>query len=145
MAKKNKLRYKSQGNQFPTITMTGKVSLRELDEDAKEIITENEKGDLQIYLSTDSVVYNNHIGDYESIGLEGYLKAHVWDGKDWKPLSLEEFFPGREHYFSKRDRPIDTYNMCLPILKATKDTVLVRTYREHYRVATPGDAQKISD
>lgn len=139
MSKKNKLRYKSQGNQFPTIAMTGNVYLRRFDEYGEEIITENEKGDMQIFLSTDSLVYNEHIGDYESIGLEGYLKASVWDGKGWKPLSLEEFFPKRDHYFGKRERPVDTYNMCLPVLKDTKGTILSRTYREHYRVSTPGD------
>ena len=93
-----------------------------------------------MYLSTDSLAYNPHAGNFESIGLEGYLKANIFDGKSWKPLSLEEFFPGREYYFGKRDRPIDTFNMCLPALQQTKGTVLVRTYREHYRVATPGDS-----
>lgn len=139
MSKKNKIRYKSQGNQFPAITMTGKVSLRQFDENGEEIVTANEKGDLQIFLSTDSMAYNIHKGDYEAVGLEGYLKANVFDGKGWKPLSLEEFFPDREHYFGKRERPIDTYNMCLPVLQNTKGTVLSRTYREHYRVAAPGD------
>lgn len=139
MSKSNKVRYKSQGNQFPTITLTGVVRLRERDEDGNEIKTVNEKGDLQIYLSTDSMAYNLNIGNYEAMGLEGYLKAAVWDGRGWKPVSLEEFFPGREYYFGKRERPIDTYNMCLPELLKTKGIVLARTYREHYRIATPGD------
>jgi hypothetical protein len=139
MSKGNKLRYKSKGNQFPAITMTGNVCLREFDEYGEEIIASAEKGDLQIFLSTDSLVFNEHKGDYEAIGLEGYLKANVYDGKGWKPLSLEEFFPDREHYFSKRERPIDTYHMCLPAFRKTKGIVLSRTYREHYRMAAPGD------
>lgn len=140
MTKRNKLRYKSQGNTFPTITMTGNISLRLFDEEGNEIMETPEKGDLQIFLSTDSHVIPEARGDYESIGLEGYLKANVFDGKGWKPLSLEEFFPDREHYFSKRERPIDTYHMCLPRLETTGGTVLARTYREHYRIATPGDS-----
>ncbi len=139
MSKKNKIRYASKGNQFPTLTLTGTVVLREFDEYGQEIMGTPAKGDMQIYLSTDSMAYNEHIGDYEAIGLEGYLKAAVFDGKGWKPLSLEEFFPKREYYFGKRERPIDTYNMCLPALLKTKGTVLARTYREHYRIATPGD------
>ncbi|HEU5046388.1 MAG TPA: hypothetical protein VFT64_00940 [Rickettsiales bacterium] len=139
MTKRNKLRYKSQGNTFPTITMTGTVLLRMFDDEGQEVAGDYVKGDLQIFLSTDSQVIPEARGDYQSIGLEGYLKANVFDGKGWKPLSLEEFFPGREHYFSKRERPIDTYHMCLPILEATQGTVLARTYREHYRIATPGD------
>lgn len=139
MSKSNKVRYKSLGNQFPTITMTGKVVLRELDKEGQEIKTVNEKGDLRIHLSTDSMTYNLHLGDYEAMGLEGYLKASVWDGKDWKPLSLEEFFLDREHYYGKRERPIDTCRICVPELEKAKGTVLARTYREHYRIATPGD------
>ncbi len=146
MSKRNKLRYKSRGNQFPTLTLTGKVSLRDLEQEEvqepAEITAEkdpNAKGDLKIFLSTDSLVYNSHVGNYEATGLEGYLKASVFDGKGWKPLSLEEFFPKREHYFGKRERPIDTYNFCLNILEAAKGTILARTYREHYRVNTPGD------
>ncbi len=143
MSKKNKLRYKSRGNPFPPIIMTGIVSLRQTVEDGKES-PNPEKGDMQIYLSTDSLVYNPHVGDFESIGLEGYLKANIFDGKSWKPLSLEEFFPGREYYFGKRDRPMDTYHMCLPTLQKTKGTMLARTYREHYRIMTPGDNALLS-
>lgn len=135
MSKSNKVRYKSRGNQFPTITMTGKVTTRTYEEEAQSY----EKGDLQVFLSTDSLPYNIHMGNFEAIGYEGYLKADVFDGKDWKPVSLEEFFPQREHYFGKRERPIDTYNMCLSVFENMKGIVLVRTYREHYRVSAPGD------
>ena len=136
MTKKNKMRYKSDGNTFPNITLTGKVSLRHIEDEITP-----QKGDLQVYLSTDSLVYNEQIGDYESIGLDGYLKAVVHDGKGWKPISIEEFFPDREYYFGKRERPIDTYNMCLPTFQQLQGVVLSRTYREHYRVAAPGDSK----
>jgi hypothetical protein len=136
MSKSNKVRYKSRGNQFPAITMTGKAHLRNSDVEQDGVY---EKGDVQVYLSTDSLPYNIHAGDFEAIGYEGYLKANVFDGKGWKPLSLEEFFPGREHYFGKRERPIDTYHLCLPVFENMKGVVIVRTYREHYRVSAPGD------
>lgn len=140
MSKSNKVRYKSLGNQFPTIVMTGKIFLKHIDD---EFLKENppQKGDLQIFLSTDSLAYNEYIGNFEAIGLDGYLKGNIFDGRDWKPLSLEEFFDDREYYFGKRERPIDTYNFCLPTLSKLGGTELSRTYREHYRITLPGDKE----
>lgn len=135
MTKKNKIRYASKGNPFPRITLTGRVFLRHRDDD---ILNEAVKGDLQVFLSTDTFKYNQHIGDYDAMGLEGYLKADVFDGKGWKPISLEEFFPNREQYFSKRERPSDTFTLCEPMLVALKGVELMRTYREHYVQAAPG-------
>ncbi len=129
MSKRNKLRYQSRGNPYPPIIMTGTVLLRHQDEEA---IAQAVRGDLQIFLSTDSIARNLHVGNYEAVGFEGYLKADVFDGKGWRPLSLEEFFSHREYYFGKRDRPIDTYLLCLPLLQAAQGTELLRTYREHY-------------
>lgn len=138
MSKKNKVRYASKGNVYPRIALTGKVFLRFRDE---EILAEAVKGDLEVFLSTDSFKFNIHIGDYDAMGLEGYLKANVFDGKGWKPVSIEEFFPHREHYFGKRERPSDTFAVCEPILKACVGTLLRRTYREHY-VVTEEDAEE---
>jgi len=132
VAKRNKLRYQSKGNQFPVIIMTGTVYLRHVEDEA---IAAAVKGDIQIYLSTDSLIYNTHVGDYEAMGFDGYLKADLYDGKGWKPLSLEEFFSAREYYFGKRERPIDTYHLCLHTLQAHQGTGLMRTYREHYILA----------
>jgi hypothetical protein len=129
MAKRNRLRYQSSGNQYPRISMTGQVFLRHLEEDA---IAQAAKGDVQIFLSTDALPANRNIGNYEAMGLEGYLKAEVHDGKGWKPLSLEEFFPHRDYYFGKRERPLDTYNVCVSTLRKSQGTTLMRTYREHY-------------
>lgn len=129
MSKRNKLRYQSAGNQFPPLTFTGTVFLRYVDEEALE---KPAKGDFQVYLSTDSLVYNIHVGDYEAMGHEGYLRTDIYDGKGWKPISLEELFSNREYYFSKRERPIDTYHLCLPILQSFAGREFMRTYREHY-------------
>jgi hypothetical protein len=137
MSKRNKLRYQSKGNVFPTITLTGKIFLRHRDE---EILSSREKGDLLVFLNTDILLGNKNIGDYEAMGLEGYLKADVFDGKSWRPLSLEELFPAREYYFGKRERPIDTFMFCLPTLEAAAGTILMRTYREHYVKAAEGAA-----
>ena len=155
MTRRNKLRYKSQGNQFPSILLTGIITRRERDreeEDGEESEAGTAlhaaaapapapaKGDIQIFLSTDSNAHPSSIGDFYSIGLAGYLKANVWDGKGWKPLSLEEIFPDRLQYFGKRERPIDTFAVCLPALEQLQGVEIVRTYREHYRLKTPGDA-----
>ncbi len=68
-----------------------------------------------LYLNTDS---NKAIepGAYDCIGIDGYLKADVFDGKGWKPMSLEEFFEHREYYFSKHEMPMDTIAVCKPLL-----------------------------
>jgi hypothetical protein len=135
MGKKNKVRYHSHGNPFPKLTMTGKLFLRHRDE---EVMAAAEKGDLQVYISTDSLLGGRR-GDYDAMGHEGYLKADVFDGKGWKPLSLEEFFSDREYYFGKRERPSDTYALCHPILVKAAGTLLMRTYREHYVKAPPSE------
>jgi hypothetical protein len=131
MSKRNKVRYTSKGNPFPPIIMTGRVFLRHHEEDA---IAAAEKGDLLVFLSTD-ILLGSRVGNYEATGIEGYLKADVFDGKGWKSLSLEEFFPGREYYFGKRERPSDTYRFCKGTLTGAAGVKLLRTYREHYVMA----------
>jgi hypothetical protein len=128
MGRKNKVRYHSHGNPYPTLVVTGKVYLRHRDGEA---IAAAQKGDLQLYLSTD-ILLGSRIGDYDAMGHEGYLKADVFDGKGWKPLSLEEFFSNREYYFGKRERPSDTCALCLKILEQAAGAHIMRTYREHY-------------
>jgi hypothetical protein len=128
MSRKNKVRYRSKGNQYPVLILTGHILVRHRDEEEMALV---QRGDLQLYLSTDGLPGSEH-GDYDAMGHEGYLKADVFDGKGWKPLSLEEFFPGREYYFGKRERPLDTCHFCMPMLKAAAGATLMRTYREHY-------------
>lgn len=128
MSRKNKIRYHSKGNTYPAIALTGRVLLRHQDEEA---IAGASRGDMQIYLSTDALLGGRQ-GDYDAMGFEGYLKAEVFDGKGWRPLSLEEFFPGRDHYFGKRERPSDTFRFCLKKLQSLSGVQLMRTYREHY-------------
>jgi hypothetical protein len=135
MSKKNKVRYSSKGNQWPQIPISGRIFLRHRDDD---ILGQAVKGDMLVFLSTDAFKFNLHIGDYEAMGLEGYLKADVFDGKGWKPLSIEEFFLHREQYFNKRERPCDTFAICEPILKAAAGKMLMRTYREHYVLVPEG-------
>jgi len=135
MGKRNKIRYASKGNTFPPVYLTGKVYLRYHDDEA---IAAGGKGDLLVYMSTDSLL-GRQPGDYDAMGFEGYLKAEVHDGKGFRPLSLEEFFPGREYYFGKRERPSDTYRFCRDTLVKAAGTKLIRTYREHYVVASGED------
>ena len=136
MGKKNKLRYQSKGNQYPTIALTGAVHVRNWDADA---ILAAVKGDLQLFPSTDALL-GSLMRNYGTMGHEGYVKADVFDGKGWKPISLEEFFPGRDYYFGKRERPSDTLRLCVESLKKAAGTELMRTYREHYVKLPEGNA-----
>ena len=72
------------------------------------------------------------IGEYDCTGFSGYFKVDVFEGNVWCPMLINDIFPDRENHFSKTECPIDTYNLCLDILKARAGTTLVRTYREHY-------------
>jgi hypothetical protein len=128
MGKRNKIRYTSKGNQFPPVALSGRIFVKYRDEEA---IAAAQKGDLMFFLSTDS---NPAIerGAYDGIGIPGYLKLDVFDGRDWKPVSLEEFFPGREYYYSKYECPSATIAICRPILETFKGRSLLRKYREHY-------------
>jgi len=141
MGKRNKIRYTSKGNTFPPVHLTGKVFLRYHDE--AEIAAAG-KGDMLVYASTDTLL-GRQPGDYDAMGFEGYLKAEVHDGKGFRPLSLEEFFPGRDYYFGKRERPSDTYRFCRGTLEAAAGTKLIRTYREHYVMAGGGEAGEASE
>jgi hypothetical protein len=128
MGKRNKIRYHSHGNPYPKLALSGNVYVKYADEDA---LAQAKAGDLMLFLNSDS---NRGIepGQYDCIGLEGYLKADVHDGRGFKPLSLEEFFTDREYYYGKREMPQDTIAVCRPILQRFKGRTLLRKYREHY-------------
>jgi hypothetical protein len=108
--------------------MTGKVTLRHQAEEGDA----PEKGDLRLFLNTESKQFSPHHEGYQTTGMEGYVKAELFDGKGWRPLSLEEFFSHREYYFGKRERPIDTCLLCREMLAKQAGAELIRLYREHY-------------
>ena len=70
---------------------------------------------------------------YHCIGVSGYFKAEVFDGKFWQLLDLDEFLFNREYKFSKKEVPIYTANLCIELLKnETKFVTVYRTYRGHF-------------
>ena len=127
---KRKITYKSAPVVRIPITLTGVVWLRYRDE---EEMAAAKKGDLMLHPYHEAL-RGHRAGDYESTGFAGYFKLDVHDGHDWRPVIVTGIFSQREQYFSKSERPIDTYNLCVELLTALKDRVVVRTYREHYEL-----------
>jgi len=129
MAKHNKVRYQSKPKARVAITLTGVVFLQYADE---EKMADAKKGDLLLYPYNDAL-HTNRFGEYEATGFTGYFKLDVHDGNTWKPVLLADIFTSQEHYFSKKERPLDTYNLCAELLRARAGQALTRTYREHYQ------------
>lgn len=130
MAKRNKLRYQVKEKNKVTITVTGKVFLQ-YSYDEEELLNA-QKGDLLVYPNNEAL-NTTYQGEYDKTGFVGYFKVDVSDGKAWQPLLLNEIFKNNENHFSKTERPVDTYNLCVEILREKAGITLVRTYREHYQ------------
>jgi len=130
MGKRNKIRYQSKQKDPVIITLTGNVYLRYEDEEA---IESAHKGDLLVYPCNDAL-NSTRQGDYYSTGFSGYFKVDVFEGNVWCPIIMTTVFPANEHHFGKKECPIDTYRLCLDMLKALAGRRLTRTYREHYEL-----------
>lgn len=130
MAKQNKIRYQVKEKKRVTIVMTGVNFLQYVDDEAAQLA---QKGDLLIYPHNEAL-HTNRLGEYGSTGFTGYFKADIFDGKTWQPLLLKDIFQNNEQYFSKSERPIDTYKLCSGILSGKAGASVVRTYREHYQL-----------
>ena len=128
--KRNKIRYQSKTREKILIALSGNVYLQYADDEA---IAQSKKGDLLVYPQNEALNTTRQ-GEYRERGFSGYFKVDVSDGKSWQPMILTEIFPGREHHFSKSERPIDTYALCVEMLSALKGKALLRTYREHYEL-----------
>lgn len=127
---KRKISYQSKDKPRPTITLTGVIFLQYVDDEAALAA---EKGDLLVYANNEAL-HTTRLGEYGSTSFSGYFKVDICDGKIWQPLLLNELFKYNENHFTKTERPIDTYNLCREILIALKDSVVTRTYREHYHL-----------
>ena len=128
-------KFQSEGNPFPRLTITGRILLkyRTDGENGSELKGgAAQSGDLRFYLHDDLAGAGRGRGDYEGIGYAGYLKLEVHDGKEWRLLRMDDFFPDRSHHFSRMERPIDTFVVCSERMESEKGTRLERTYREHY-------------
>lgn len=138
MSRKRKKTYQSEQKPQKLITITGEVGLLYVDQ---EQLKNPALGDLGVFPNCDEL----HMDDGESyyaLGFNGYFRVDVWDGKKWCPVVLSEVFPGREHYFSKKDMPIDVYERCKDILLDLDGEKLLRTYREHYELFEEEDADE---
>ncbi len=135
MGKRNKIRYQSKPKDKVTIVLTGQVFLKYQDDDAIDLA---KKGDMLVYPCNDAL-NSTRLGDYGSTGFSGYFKVDVFEGNVWCPVLLNDIFMHKEHYFSKTECPIDTYELCADILRSFIGTTLVRTYREHYELHTESD------
>ncbi len=125
---KRKKAYQSKDRPAKELVLTGNVYLRYEDDEA---IASAVKGDVVVYPVNDSL-NGPRLGAYDETGFVGYFKAEVFDGASWCLVRLNEIFPNKEHHFSKKERPRDTYALCADILNALKGKTLLRTYREHY-------------
>lgn len=140
MGKRNKIRYQSTSKQRIAITLTGNVYLLYQDD---ELLAGATKGDLMVFPQNDAL-RSTRLGEYRSTGFSGYFKVDVHDGRDWRPLLIQDIFSHNEHHFSKRECPIDTYAVIKQILQEMHGTPVIRTYREHYvpeDTADPQDAE----
>jgi len=132
MPVRRKKRYQTKGNIYPPLVMTGRCTLLHHDETYGESL---QAGDVQFYMHSDTTHREKDDPQYEYIGGSGYLKADIYDGRDWQFLIMDDLFSNREHHFSKKERPLDTYAICADIIAENNGTVLHRTYRRHYTLA----------
>ncbi|MEY3197039.1 MAG: hypothetical protein RLZZ59_407, partial [Pseudomonadota bacterium] len=58
------------------INLTGKVFIKYIDD-----VSRANLGDVMLYLNDDAI--NPFPGDYENLTDSGYIKAKVFDGRDW--------------------------------------------------------------
>lgn len=138
MSRKNKKTYQVKDKPKRLIEISGRVGLLYVD---AEQLAKPALGDFFVFPKAEDM----HVDDpevYEYLGFTGYFKVDVWDGRDWRPVILSEIFPGREHYFSKREMPLACYYICRDMLQALQGRQLVRTYREHYDLV---DDEEIPD
>lgn len=111
---------------YKSLTLTGKIYIKDYDDNQSP-----NKGDLRIYMNIEKNLLSED--KYNLIGVSGYFKGEVFDGKFWKLIDMEEFFDSREYKFSKQEMPIDTAKLCVSILEdVSKSIVVYRSYRGHF-------------
>ncbi len=129
MGQRRKKRYRSKPNPWPKIIMTGRAGLKYWEEYSLEKL---EAGDLQFFMFTCTMGREEEEPGYDHIGGSGYIKARVYDGKEWQVLIMDDLFPDRVHHFSKKEMPLDTFILCREAVEKLAGTKLQREYRMHY-------------
>ena len=116
-----------------SLHISGNVFLEEID--IEEIIAAK-KGDIILYPVVERSVVDLAKFYYKK-GCRGYFKAKIYDDYNWCHIDMLDLFDDKQHYFSKSEIPIYTYNLCKSMLEDMKDTELFKTYREHYTLDMP--------
>ena len=109
------------------ITLTGSVKIKYIDDLDQAVI-----GDIMLVLNDDATTA--FPGDYDNLVVSGYVKARVFDQKEWQLLDITEFCTNREHKFAKKQRPIDSVILCQSIIEKYKGTTIYKTYRGHFTI-----------
>ena len=107
------------------IKLTGKVFIKYIDD-----IIAPKLGDIMLLLNYDAK--SPIAWDYENTKVSGYIKAKIFDGVNWQNMDISEFCTGRENKFTKRQRAIDSANLCRDIIKQSIGSIMNKTYRGHY-------------
>lgn len=142
MGNRRKKRYQSKGNIYPPLVITGRCFLRHHEE---SYLDELQPGDMQFFLASDTSRRDSDDPYYDMIGGSGYLKAEIYDGKNWQFLVMDDFFAGKEHHFGKKERPLDTYFICEEVVRELAGTPTYRTYRSHYMRGEPDQNEETED
>lgn len=121
---------RGQLKQPKSLKLTGNVWLKYEDEEAIETA---DAGDIMLYQNTDASPRHFIKGNYYQTGQSGYLRADIFDGKEWQILDITDFCEHKEHYFSKTECPIDVFYRCKDLLSLSAGVVVYRGYRGgHY-------------
>lgn len=106
------------------IILSGKVVVKYIDDNAPSV------GDLMLYLADDAT--SVFVGEYDSTGRSGAIKAQLYDGRFWQFIDITEFCENRENKYAKKHRPIDNIHLCAEILSEFQGVTMYRTYRGHF-------------
>ena len=131
MGSKRKKRYQSKGNIYPPLVMTGRCYLMDWEESYLDSL---QTGDVRFYMAADSMGRDKENPGYDFIGGAGYIKAMIYDGREWQFLVMDDVFTQKEHHFNKKEMPYDTYVICADVIAGLAGAKLYRTYRQHYKL-----------
>lgn len=105
------------------ISLTGSVFIKYIDEPHIK-----QCGDVLLYLNDDAIA----VRDYDDITVSGYIKAGLFDGLVWQSMDIAEFCTERENRFAKKQRAIDSAELCRSVMQGFRGVELFKTYRGHY-------------
>jgi hypothetical protein len=120
---------RGQEKSYKSIILSGNIYLLHHDDDAIETPT---LGDIYLYLNDEKILCPIILSDYKIKGYKGYFKAKIYDGRQWCLLNALDFFEDRLNQFGKNEICLYTFELCKERLAEAANTIVYRTYREHY-------------